>query len=116
MKKLALWLCLIGVACAPPGEKVKAIVGATLLNPGAAPVEYSMIIITGDRITRAGTMVDAPVPAGSEKIAAYGKWVVAEEGAIEEGAPANLRIYAVDPRTNPGALPERRLKAGEWTE
>lgn len=109
-------LALLGCAAEPPRAPVKAIVGATLLNPGQAPVEYSVILVSGDRILRTGTMVDVPMPAGSEKIAAYGKFVVPVSEAVEAGKPADLKVLGEDPRRNPNAAPERVLAAGEWTK
>lgn len=118
MKRLVVVciLALLGCAAEPQRPPVKAIVGATLLNPNQAPVEYSVILVSGDRILRAGTMVDVPVPAGSEKIAAYGKFVVPSAGVVEAGQPADLQLLGEDPRKNPNAAPERVLSAGEWTQ
>lgn len=109
-------LALLGCAAEPRRAPVKAIVGATLLNPGQAPVEYSVILVSGDRILRVGTMVDVPVPAGSEKVAAYGKFAAPVGEPIEAGQPADLKILGEDPRQNPHAAPERVLAAGEWTK
>lgn len=117
MKRLAGICALALLGCATEsGRPVKAIVGATLLNPNQPPVEYSVILVNGGRIVRAGTMADVPVPAGSEKIAAYGKFVVPSAGAVEAGGPADLRILAEDPRKNPNAAAERALSAGEWAQ
>lgn len=117
MKRIVGICTLALLGCATEAERpVKAIVGATLLNPNQPPVEYSVIIVSGSRIARAGTMADVPMPAGSEKIAAYSKFVVPSAGAIEAGQTADLRLLGEDPRKNPNAAPERVLSAGEWTQ
>jgi len=117
MKRLATVCILALVGCAAePRRPVMAIVGATLLNPNQAPVEYSVILVSGDTIARAGTMVEVPMPAGSEKIAAYGKFVVPAGEAVAAGKTADLRVFGEDPRKNPNATPERVLAAGEWTK
>jgi len=117
MKRIVGICTLALLGCATEAERpVKAIVGATLLNPNQPPVEYSVIIVSGSRIVRAGTMADVPLPTGSEKVAAYGKFVVPADGAVEAGRPADLRLLGEDPRKNPNAAPERVLSAGEWTQ
>jgi hypothetical protein len=118
MKRIVGICTLALLGCATEAERpVKAIVGATLLNPNQPPVEYSVILVSGSTIVRAGTMADVPLPAGSEKIAAYGKFVVpSAAGAVEAGKPADLRLLGEDPRKNPNAAPERVLSAGEWTQ
>jgi imidazolonepropionase-like amidohydrolase len=70
-------------ACAPPeAGKTKVILGATLLEAGAAPVSPSAIVVSGSRVLRAGTQAETPIPAGSEKLAALGKFVIAQPAAI----------------------------------
>lgn len=71
---------LVLAACAPPVEpgKTKVILGATLLQAGSAPVSPSAIVVSGTRVLRVGTQAETPIPAGSEKVAAWGKFVIAE--------------------------------------
>lgn len=75
---IALLLAL--AACAPPLEPgaMKVILGATLLQAGSAPVSPSAIVVSETRVLRAGTQAETPIPAGSEKVAAWGKFVIAE--------------------------------------
>ncbi|MCC6585076.1 MAG: hypothetical protein IT168_00025 [Bryobacterales bacterium] len=105
-------------ACAGEGRPAKAIVGATLLNPGKPPVDYAVILIRGSRVEKVGTMTDVPIPAGSEKLQGYGKFVTphSEAEPISAGATANLKVFAHDPRSNPQQPPERVLSEGEWTK
>ena len=60
------------VAAADPGHTV-AIVGATLIDGrGGAPVRDSAVVISGDRITAAGSRASVRVPAGAEVFEARG--------------------------------------------
>ena len=104
--------------CASEGRPAKVIVGATLLNPGKPPVEYAVILVRGSRVEKVGTMTDVPIPAGSEKLQGYGKFVTPKSEAepISAGATANLQVFSQDPRSNPQAAPERVLSEGEWTK
>ncbi len=50
-----------------------AIVGATLIDgTGAEPVENSVVVVTGDRITAAGPLERVAIPAGATMIQAQG--------------------------------------------
>lgn len=115
---LALSITLLAGCASNDNPPPKVIVGATLLNPNAAPIENSMIVVSGSRIQRAGTQADVPVPPGSEKIAGYGKFITPAkpEEPIVPGSSANLKLFSADPRQNPQAAPERVLSEGEWTK
>lgn len=119
MKLLVLIVAaaLLG-GCASEGRPAKVIVGATLLNPGKPPVDYAVILVRGSRVEKVGTMTDVPIPAGSEKLQGYGKFVTpkTETEPISAGATASLQVFAQDPRSNPQATPERVLSEGEWTK
>jgi hypothetical protein len=53
-----------------------AITGATLFDGnGNEPIKNSIIIIKGDRIYCAGSQDDCTIPAGAERIDAYGKFI-----------------------------------------
>lgn len=52
-----------------------ALVGGTLINPGAAPVPDAVVLVRGGRIACAGARRDCPVPAGVETIDVRGKFV-----------------------------------------
>lgn len=81
---LALGLC----GCSPPRTKLKAIIGATLIDGrGGPPVPDAIVVTAGPRIRAAGPRPLVPVPAGSEKIDGAGKYVV--PGLIDlAGTPA----------------------------
>ncbi len=55
---------------------MKAILGGTLVNPGAEPVPDSAILVDGGRITAAGTQKDVRIPSGTGTIDATGKWIL----------------------------------------
>ena len=61
-------LALALTACTSPQESgVKVIVGAKLIAaPGAAPIEYSVVIVDGSRFRAAGPQRSTPVPKGAE--------------------------------------------------
>ncbi len=52
-----------------------AIVGGTLINPGAAPVADAAVLIRDGRIACAGARRDCPVPVGVEILDASGRFV-----------------------------------------
>src|SRR5438477_3563905 len=57
--------------------KVKAIVGAVLIDgQGGPPISDSVVVISGSRIRAAGVRANVPIPAGSEKINGAGKFLV----------------------------------------
>ena len=57
---------------APPAV---ALVGGTLINPGAAPVRDAAVVVRGGRIACAGARASCPVPPGVETIDVRGKFV-----------------------------------------
>ena len=59
------------------GADTITIAGATLIDgTGAPPVEDAVVIVRGDRIERAGSRQDVPVPEGGEVIDASGKFLI----------------------------------------
>lgn len=73
-------LTLLWAGCTPPPDagKTKVILGAAWLEPGQPVVTPSAIVISEASVIRAGTQAETPIPAGSEKIAAWGKFVIPE--------------------------------------
>jgi hypothetical protein len=111
-------LMLAGCAPHPEAGKTTTIIGATLMNPGSAPIGPSVIVVSGSRILRVGTQAETPVPAGSEKIAAWGKLVI-PRAPLRPGEPATFSI--VEPGADKARLYDRRenapgriMKEGEW--
>jgi imidazolonepropionase-like amidohydrolase len=85
MKPTILALCVavfLAFAAAPHAQRgaagtVTAIVGARLVDgTGAAPVNDSVILVSGDRITAAGPRARVPVPQGATVVDASGKTVL----------------------------------------
>lgn len=54
----------------------RAIIGATLVNPDAAPVPDAVVVIRDGRIIAAGPAGEVSAPASAERIDAQGKWLV----------------------------------------
>ena len=79
---IAFALATALVACAPDltpidGTGTITIAGATLIDgTGAPPVEDAVVIVRGDRIERAGSRQDVPVPEGGEVVDAAGKFLI----------------------------------------
>ncbi len=73
---------MLACAAAPsaqrgPAGPVTAIVGARLVDgTGSAPIDDSVILVNGDRITAAGPRAGVPVPQGATVVNAAGKTVI----------------------------------------
>lgn len=76
---LASLLCLLP-ALAPPTTRAQApalaVVGATLVNPGAAPVPDAVVVVRDGRIIEAGPASRVRAPAGARVIDAKGRWII----------------------------------------
>ena len=75
----AVTLCLLGTSAplTAQGQQTIAIHGGTMIDGlGGAPVQNSVIIIQGDRITAVGSAANVQIPNGAEIIDATGKWVL----------------------------------------
>jgi imidazolonepropionase-like amidohydrolase len=83
LRILASILVAVAAAAELPGQQATpraapqatALVGATLLNPGAAPVRDAVVVIRGERIACAGQRSACPVPAGARTIDVRGAWI-----------------------------------------
>src|SRR5260370_42223234 len=75
--RLILPLCLLAVfaGCKANEEsKVKAIIGAVLIDGnGGPPITDSVVVISGSRIRSAGRRANVPIPAEGHKINGPGK-------------------------------------------
>jgi hypothetical protein len=110
MKMLILLAALSLAACtSPEASGIKVIVGARLENPGRQPIDYSVIVIEGGKITAAGPQASTPVPKGSVITRGIGMTVEPIPGGdpIEPGRPANLILK--------GPI-DRKMRAGEWIQ
>src|SRR5687768_215312 len=85
MRRKTLSLCtalVVALAAVPQAQRgatgpVTAIVGARLVDgTGAAVVNDSVILVSGDRITAAGPRARVPVPQGATVVNASGKTVM----------------------------------------
>lgn len=76
MRKLLLAALLLS-ACKPSEDsRVKAIIGAVLVDGGGGPpISDSVVIVAGSRIRAAGMRATVPIPAGSDKINGAGKFL-----------------------------------------
>ena len=86
-------------SCKPSDEtRVKAIIGAVLIDPsGAPPISRSVLVIAGTRVRAVGEQATTPVPAGSEKVNGAGKFLVPAPVVIPDSLP-RIRTLA-DART-----------------
>jgi len=111
MKPALLALTIFLAACnSPQDSSVKVIVGAKLIAaPGRTPIEYSVIVIDGNKIRDAGTQRDIPVPKGAQMTQGLGHTVESLPGGtpIEKGQPADLVLKGP---------PDRIMRGGEWTQ
>jgi hypothetical protein len=112
---IALCLAVCSACTTPPTPDTKVIVGATLLNPSEPPLPHSVVIVKDDRVAAVGSQQMTPIPPGSSKVEAYGKYVrPANHGvALQAGSPANLVIVDGDQQSAPV---ERRMTAGQWVQ
>jgi hypothetical protein len=110
---MKLLICLAALSLAactsPEASGIKVIVGAKLQNPGRQPIDYSVIVIEGDKITAAGPQASTPVPKGSAITRGIGMTVEPIPGGdpIEPGRPATLILK--------GPI-DRKMRAGEWIQ
>lgn len=116
----AAGLTLLLLACGEPAApETTVIVGATLIDGADKPSPHSVIVIREGRVIAVGPQQTVPIPAGSEKIAGYGKFVVsATKGTIVPGAPADILLLSANPLDDPKNYDkvERRMAAGKWIE
>ncbi len=61
---------------APAAPAPLALVGATLVNPGAAPVSGAVVVARGGKIVCAGTRAACPVPRGAATMSVAGDWII----------------------------------------
>jgi len=61
-------------APAPPPRPL-AIVGGTLIDPGAPPIRDAVVVVRDGRIACAGSRADCAIPAGIETVDARGRFV-----------------------------------------
>jgi hypothetical protein len=105
---LVLLAALFLAACTSPSESgIKVIVGARLANPGRDPIDYSVVVIEGGKITAAGPQSAIPVPKGSAITRGIGMTIEPEPGGdpIEAGRSANLILKGPT---------ERKMHDGQW--
>lgn len=91
----------------------KVLIGGTCIPAaGAAPIEDSIILISGSTIRAVGVRKDVPVPQNSERTNLEGKWILPSGvEPIAPGQPANLAIYN---SPQPSGTPVRRMTDGKW--
>lgn len=75
MKSPSLAILASLVAASTAGAQAVALVGGTLVNPGAAPVRDAVVVVRGERIACAGTRAACPVPAGARTVDVRGAFV-----------------------------------------
>lgn len=77
MRKLIFLTALLSVALLGQGQKVKALVGGTMIDGyGGKPLRNSIIIVEGERIKAIGQVGVMPIPKGAEVISTEGMTVM----------------------------------------
>ena len=79
MKFCSVLCCSVLVlgACAPKGEGVIALEGATLIDgAGGAPKEDALILIRNGHIEAVARVNEIPIPKGAERINLVGKTII----------------------------------------
>ena len=104
---------LLCAACAePPLPPTTVIVGATLLDGPNPPLANSVIVVREGRIAAFGPQQTTPIPAGSDKVNAAGKYVAGPaRESLAPGRRADLVLLASDSKTV-----ERRMSGGKWID
>ena len=106
---LACLLLLAG--CVHPDDSgVQVIVGAKLdPGPGLAPVEYSVVVVSGGKFKAVGPQSSTPVPIGAKMTQGSGMTIEPIPGGepIEPGRPANLILKGAAQRT---------MRNGVWVQ
>jgi hypothetical protein len=98
-----------------PSSDTKVIVGATLLNGSQPPLQNAIVIVKNETVEAIGTQQMTPIPPGSSKVEAYGKFITPEAGEeLKIGGKANLLISSTDPRIS--TTVERRMTNGRWVQ
>jgi hypothetical protein len=112
---IAICIAALSACTNPPSTDTKVIIGATLLNGSQPPINNSVVIIKDEVVDAIGTQPMTPIPPGSAKVEAYGKYVIPQEGGeLRVGGKANLAISSSDPRIH--ATVERRMTNGRWVQ
>lgn len=57
-------------------DDVVAVVGGTLVDPGASPIPDAVVVVRGQRIACAGPRASCPIPAGAQLVEARGGYVI----------------------------------------
>ena len=105
---------LLGAGCGePPLPPTTVIVGATLLNGSNPPLPNAVVVVRDGRIAAFGPQQTTPIPAGSAKVDATGKFVAAAapDSGWDNGRRADLVVLAGDAKTV-----ERRMSGGKWID
>ena len=94
-------LLLLISGCSVPESKFVAIVGAAHGN-----INPSVVVVKDGIVSAVGRQQDIAIPAGSEKVAAYGMTLA---GLIEPGKQADLKLIR-------GNEVVREMRNGEWVK
>lgn len=57
-------------------EPVRALIGGTLVNPGAASIADAVVLVRGERVIAAGSRAEVAIPGDAERVELTGKWLV----------------------------------------
>jgi len=107
---------ILPASCVRPEDSgVQVIVGAKLEpGPGRAPLEHSVVVISGGKFQAVGPQASTPVPIGAKMTQGLGMTIqpVDHGEPIEPGLPANL-VLKGEPSSRVGT---RVMRDGVWVE
>lgn len=76
IRTLVLMLAMLVAGGLQAREPIRALIGATLVNPADAPVADAVVLVRDGRVIAAGPRAEVAIPAGSERVDMTGKWLV----------------------------------------
>ena len=110
MIRFLIVLCLAACcACTtPPAPDTTVIVGATLLYRSEPSLDHSVVVVKDGRIAAVGSQQMIPIPPGSTKIEAYGKYLDSRRERRGAASWVGSRPGAVFRQSEHGSLGEDR--------
>ena len=88
MSRVATLLLVVLAACTP--EHGPTVVVGALALTRTGPVPDSIVILDGPTVGTIGTRIATPIPKGAHLVDGQGLVLMASNGTLETGAPADL--------------------------
>jgi hypothetical protein len=111
MLRVLLAIVVIATAACNSNEvmnpSLQTIVGAKLIDGTGRTIDYSIIVIDGQKFRAVGAQADVPVPKDAKIVKGLGFTIEPlDSGKIAPGEPANLIMKGSTTRT---------MRDGQWT-